>query len=257
MQLTVIGDIHAQDGKLWRMLSEAGIADSSRRPTDYALADPDWRLILLGDVVHAKTRDVYSRLAGVEAYDEYNPEHRRAAELAQEAFLRELKAFQEQLPPGRMVILMGNHDFNAITADQGPLRTGDITHLEWKEDSALPAELHGWISGWPHEFADSGVHFAHVGPLAKHNTYDQAFYLENRRSWLMEDRDFLADTPYRLGVYGHTPVRGGLNLASQGKAILLDTNGSAGEYSWLRITVLEDTYRVSLQGLYFDEVMER
>ncbi|HLR45731.1 MAG TPA: metallophosphoesterase [Deinococcales bacterium] len=257
MQLTVIGDIHTQERKLWRMLLEAGIADAERQPTAAALEDDSWRLVLLGDVVHAKTREVYSHLAEVEDYDEYNPEHRRAAELSQEAFLRELKAFQEKLPADRLVILMGNHDFNAISPDQGPLRTGDITHLEWKEDHALPDDLRGWISGWPHEFADSGIHFAHVGPLEKHNTYDQNFYLENRRSWLMEDRDFLADTPYRLGVYGHTPVRGGLNLASQGKAILLDTNGTADEYSWLRIRVHEDTYRVSLQGLYFDEIMQR
>lgn len=257
MQLTVIGDIHTQAHKLWRMLREAGIADAERQPTEGALADDAWRLILLGDVVHAKTREMYSLLAGVDDYDEYNPEHRRAAELSQEAFLRELRDFQAALPAGRLVILMGNHDFNAITAGQGPLRTGEITHLEWKEDRQLPADLREWIAGWPHEHSEAGVHFAHVGPLQEHNTYDQDFYLENRRSWLMEDRDFLADTPYRLGVYGHTPVRGGLNLASQGKAILLDTNGSGDEYSWLRIEASEHDYRINLQGLYFDELMER
>src|SRR5699024_1905877 len=123
VQLTVIGDIHTQERKLWRMLLEAGIADAERQPTAAALKDDSWRLVLLGDVVHAKTREVYSHLAEVEDYDEYNPEHRRAAELSQEAFLRELKAFQEKLPADRLVILMGNHDFNAISPDQGPLRT--------------------------------------------------------------------------------------------------------------------------------------
>lgn len=238
------------------MLRETGLADRDRKPTERALKDADYRLVLLGDLVHAKSRDRYSEIAGVKEYDEYNPEHLRKAELKQEEFLREVKAFQESLPPGRMVILMGNHDFNAVT-EQGPLRTDDVTHLEWKEGQPLPQDLHDWISSWDYEFKESGIHCAHVGPLPEHNRFDQDFYLENRRRWLQVDRDFLADTPYRLGVYGHTPVRGGLNLASQGHAILLDTNGFRDEYSWLLIDIEDDNYRVRLQGLFFDEIINR
>lgn len=256
MQLVVIGDVHAQQIKLWRMLRETGLADRERKPTDRALKDPDYRLVLLGDLVHAKSRERYSELAGVKDYDEYNPEHLRAAELKQEEFLREVKAFQDALPSGRMVILMGNHDYNSVTS-QGPLRTDDVTHLEWKEGQPLPQDLHDWISSWPYEFKESGIHCAHVGPLPEHNRFDQDFYLENRRRWLQVDRDFLADTPHRLGIYGHTPVRGGLNLASQGHAILLDTNGFRDEYSWLLVDIKDDEYRVRLQGLYFDELISR
>lgn len=256
MQLIVIGDIHAQALKLWRILRESGLADRDRRPTQRALEDDGYRLVLLGDLVHAKSRERYSELTGIKDFDEYNPDHLRVAELRQEEFLAEVKAFQEALPEGRMVILMGNHDFNAITS-QGPLRTDDVTHLEWKEGSSLPEELAEWISSWPYEFIEAGIHCAHVGPLPEHNRFDQDFYLENRRRWLQVDRDFLADTPHRLGVYGHTPVRGGLNLASQGHAILLDTNGFRDEYSWLLIEITDDSYRLRLQGLYFDEIINR
>ena len=50
-----------------------------------------------------------------------------------------------------------------------------------------------------------------------------------------EDADLLAGTGYRLGAYGHTPVRGGLNLASQGRALLLDANGHGDEYLWCEL----------------------
>jgi hypothetical protein len=96
-----------------------------------------------------------------------------------------------------------------------------------------------------------------VGPLKEHNTYDNAFYLENRRRWIYEDQDFMANTPYRLGVYGHTPVFGGVNTASQGRAILLDTNGRGDEYCYLDIQVSKDRYRLKMRGLFFDEMIQR
>ena len=34
MRIVVIGDIHVQAEKLWRMLREAGLADEHNRPTD-------------------------------------------------------------------------------------------------------------------------------------------------------------------------------------------------------------------------------
>ncbi len=131
MHLVVIGDIHTQAAKLWKMLREAGLADAERRPTQ-RMRDPNVKLILLGDLVHAKSRQQYSALAGVHTYDEYNPKHLAKTEAAQVSFLREVKAFQDAVGE-RMVILMGNHDFNAVSHEQGPLRTDDISHLEWTE----------------------------------------------------------------------------------------------------------------------------
>lgn len=258
MRLVVIGDIHAQPGKLGRILLEAGLADEEGLPTA-AAADPQTRLIMLGDLVHAKSRDNYSILADVRRYDEYNPRHLRKAEAAQERFLRQVKEYQERLPPGQLTILMGNHDYNAVQPVQGPLRTDDVTHLEWKEayGGALAQDLADWMADWPYEVVLEDVHFAHVGPRPEHNTYDHDFYLENRRRWIYEERDWLEETPYRLGVYGHTPVRGGVNLTSKGRAILLDTNGHGEEYCYLEIETSDDHFRLRMRGLFFDEFVAR
>lgn len=258
MPIIVIGDIHTQANKLWQMLNEADLADAERQPTA-RLKDPNTHLVLLGDLVHAKSRERYGELTEVRRYDEYNPQHLERAEVAQERFLREVKAFYDLVPAGRMTILMGNHDFNAITPEQGPLRTDDVSHLEWKPGygGELAPELLEWIAQWPAEKVIEGIHFAHVGPLAEHNIYDNDFYLENRRRWIYEEQDLLATIPYRLGVYGHTPVRGGVNIASQGRAILLDTNGHGDEYCYLVIEVSEERYRLKMHGLFFDELIQR
>lgn len=258
MRLVVIGDIHAQAGKFWTMLRETGLADEAHRPTAL-LQSGEVRLILLGDLVHAKSRHRYAEMIRVRRYDEYNPEHLAKAEAAQAAFLHEVKRFADALPEGAMEFLLGNHDFNAITPSQGPLRTDDVLHLEWKEGhgSALEPELANWIASWKIELVIEGIHFAHVGPLPEHNRYDNGFYLENRRRWIYSDQDFLAETPYRLGVYGHTPVRGGVNIASQGRALLLDTNGHQDEYCYLIIEFEQDRYRLLMKGLFFDERIPR
>ncbi len=257
MRLVVIGDIHTQTDKLWRMLEEAGLADQHRQPTSRFQHD-DVQLVLLGDLVHAKSRERYAELANVRQYDEYNPRHLERAERRQVDLLREVMAFQRQVAE-RMTIVMGNHDFNAITPEQGPLRTDELSHLEWKPGygGELPTDLREWIASWPYEVAFEGIHCAHVGPLPEHNTFDNAFYLENRRRWIYEEQDFLAQTPYRLGVYGHTPVRGGVNIASQGRAILLDTNSHGDEYAYLDIAVSTGRYRLKMQGLFFDEEIQR
>lgn len=259
MDLVVVGDIHTQGGKLWRILAEANLTDGVGKPSERLLHDDDLRLVLLGDLVHAKSREQYSRLARVRRYDEYNPRHLRKAEAAQEELLREVKEFQEQLPPGRMTILMGNHDFNAVHREQGPLRTDDVTHLEWKEGHGeeLPADLAEWVRGWPYQLVIDDLHLAHVGPMPEHNSYDTGFYLENRRRWIYEERDWLEGTDYRLGVYGHTPVRGGVNLTSKGRAVLLDTNGQGDEYCFLEVSTGPDHYRLRMRGLFFDEVVSR
>lgn len=258
MRLVVMGDIHMQAEKFWRILREAGLADEGKRPTPALLQD-DVRLVLLGDLVHAKSRERYAELVNVRRYDEYNPRHLERAERAQAAFLREVKGFQDRLPDERMVILMGNHDFNAVHPEQGPLRTDDVSHLEWKigYGGELDEDLRAWILAWPHELVLEDLHLAHVGPLEEHNTYDNGFYLENRRRWIYEERDFLEGTSYKLGIYGHTPVRGGVNIASQGRAILLDTNGYQDEYAYLDIDVRDQRYRLRMQGLFFDEVVAR
>lgn len=254
MRIVVIGDLHAQEAKLWRMLAEAGLGDPDHGPSD-ALRNGEVRLVLLGDLVHAKSREDYSALAGVDDYDEFDPSHLHRAERAQEAFLRRVAEFVAPLDDDAITILLGNHDYNAVTRTQGPLRSDSISHLEWKPGYGreLPLELASWIASWPREVTFDGVHLAHVGPLPEHNVFDTAFYLENRRKWIYEDVDLIGGTEFRFGVYGHTPVRGGLNLASQGRALLLDGNGHGDEYVWCELTTDDDGIRVKLHGLVFDE----
>ena len=258
MRIVVVGDLHTQEDKLWRMLDEAGLRREDGTPSD-ALRTGGTRLVLLGDLVHAKSRERYADLANVHVFDEFDPGHLRRVERAQEAFLRRVRDFVSAAPEDAVTILLGNHDHNAVDPDQGPLRSDDISHLEWKpgHGGALPDDLRTWIGSWPRELVLEGVHFAHVGPLEEHNVYDTGFYLDNRRRWIYEDADLMATTLHRLGVYGHTPVRGGLNVASRGRALLLDANGHADEYAWLEILVRESAYRVKLRGLVFDEILER
>jgi hypothetical protein len=259
VHIVVVGDIHTQADKLWRILREADLSTDARTPTDRLTSDTEVRLVLLGDLVHAKSRERYADLTNVRTYDEYNPRHLEKAETAQVAFLEQVRDFQAAVPEGRMVILLGNHDFNAITDEQGPLRTDDVSHLEWKPNYGrpLPDELKSWIASWPAELSIEGLHLAHVGPLPAHNTYDNGFYLENRRRWIYEERDYLEGTPHRLGIYGHTPVRGGVNIASQGRAVLLDTHGHGEEYVYLEVHVTEEGYRLRMRGLFFDELIAR
>lgn len=257
MRIVVVGDIHTQAAKLWRILKEAGLADEPAQASQSFLED-DTQLILLGDLVHAKGREQYAKLTGVTRYDEYNPEHVEKAEKQQEIFLKEVKAFQEQARH-KITIIMGNHDYNAVHNEQGPLRSDDVSHLEWRDitNRALEPELKLWIKSWPYEYSLEGIHFAHVGPLKEHNTYDNDFYLHNRRRWIYEDKDYMDATPYKIGVYGHTPVRGGVNIASKGRAILLDANGYADEYMYLDVQVNDKNYNVKMRGLVFDEIIQR
>jgi hypothetical protein len=257
MALIVIGDIHAQVEKFWRILQAAELCDGDRQPLLKRMATPHAGVVILGDLVHAKSRARYATLTGIADYDEHNPDHLACAEREQETFLREVMHFQAALPAGRMTILLGNHDQNAIDPEQGPLRTDDVSHLEWKPPNGtpLPADLAAWIASWPRELVIGDLHLAHVGPRPEHNTFDNAFYLENRRRWIYDEGDALAGLPYRLGIYGHTPVRGGVSMTSQGRALLLDTNGHGDEYVFLEIQSSPSGYRLRMQGLFYDEFL--
>ncbi len=250
-RVIVVGDIHAQVGKFWAILRDADLVTDTCEPSP-ALRSGELELVLLGDLVHAKTRESYATLIGESRFDEYDPAQVERAEQAEEAFLYEVKAFCTAAQ-GHVTVLLGNHDHNALTGQGGVLRTDDLQHLEWRPSGRrLPQDLEGWLASWPLGRVIDGVHFAHVGPLPAHNSYDPGFYLENRRGWILEERDVLAETPFRFGVYGHTPIRGGAHFASQGRALLLDTNGVAGEYSYAELTITLERVHLKLRGVYLD-----
>lgn len=251
-RVVVVGDVHAQVAKFWHILNEAGVAEGTEPSAE--LINGRTQLILLGDLVHAKTRAQYAALIGGSSYDEFHPPHVRRAEHAQETFLRVVKGFCERAPGG-VTILLGNHDHNALSSAEGVLSTDDLSHLEWQE-RALPGDLRAWLATWPTERVVADVHFAHVGPRPEHNRYDADFYLQNRRDWILGDRDVVAETPYRFGVYGHTPVRGGAHFASQGRALLLDMNGYGDEYAYLTLTFLDAEVGLELRGVFFSMALE-
>ncbi len=252
-KLIVVGDIHAQTEKFWHILHEAGLLTGECQPARELVAGST-HLILLGDLVHAKTREGYSALIG-SPFDEHHPPDIEKAEAAQEAFLRAVKTFCDRAG-GNVTILLGNHDYNALTGDEGVLRTDTLSHLEWRASGrTLPGDLAAWLETWPRELVILDLHFAHVGPRPEHNRYDAGFYLENRRDWILDPRDVLAETPYRFGVYGHTPVRGGVHFASQGRALLLDMNGVGDEYAYLTLTLLGDEVGLELRGRFYSTTL--
>jgi hypothetical protein len=253
-RIVVVGDIHAQVAKFWHILREAGVVDSDCQASS-ELREGQTQLVLLGDLVHAKSRAHYAALISESGFDEFHPPHVRRAELAQEVFLRSVKQLCDQAP-GSVTILLGNHDHNALTGAEGTLRSDDLSHLEWHASGrTLPDDLRAWLETWPSEVVVAGVHFAHVGPKPEHNRYDALFYLENRRDWILEGRDVMAETPHRFGVYGHTPVRGGAHFASQGRALLLDMNSYGDEYAYLVLSLTDDAVRLELRGLFFSAVL--
>lgn len=249
-RIVVVGDIHAQEEKFWRILAEAELTDAARQPVK-ALVSGETELVLLGDMVHGKSREHYAQLIAAADYDAFDPAQVEQAATAQEAFLRRVKTFCDQAQ-GHVTILMGNHDHNALTGQPSVLRSDDIRHLEWRDAAhPLPEDLRTWLASWPAELIIADLHFAHVGPKPEHNRYDHNFYLKNRRDWIYQDHNFLAATPYRFGFYGHTPMRGGAHFASQGRALLLDMNAHAGEYCFLNITQQEGAaLRFELQGIF-------
>ena len=250
-RVIVVGDIHAQIDKFWSILSDADLLSEGCKPSP-ALIAGDVGLILLGDLVHPKTRESYAALIGESRFDEYDPEQMQRVEQAEETFLHAVKTFSDAAQ-GHVTVLLGNHDHNALTGEEGVLRTDDLPHLEWHPSGrTLPRDLAGWLASWPYEYVIDGVHFAHVGPKPEHNRYDAGFYLENRRNWILEERDLVSESSYRFGVYGHTPVRGGAHFASQSRALLLDTNGVAGEYSYAELTITLERVRLKLRGVYLE-----
>lgn len=253
-KLVVVGDVHAQAEKFWHILREAGLVTSGGHPTP-ELVDGHTHLVLLGDLVHAKTREQYAALIGANSFDEHHPPDVERAETAQETFLRAVKTFCDRAPGG-VTILLGNHDHNALTGDEGILRTDTLSHLEWRPSGrTLPDDLAAWLGAWPSELVVGDLHFAHVGPKPEHNRYDALFYLENRRDWILDPRDVLADTSYRFGVYGHTPVRGGVHFASQGRALLLDMNGVGNEYAYLVVNRTQHEVDIELRGLFLSTTL--
>ena len=223
-RIVAIGDVHAEYGKLWRALRHAGAANAQNEPTP-ALTSGRLRVVLLGDLVHPKTREAYTRLTGFEPYDHRNPEHlRRAARVQIRALLR-LKRFVEKAG-GFAVVLRGNHD-QAVLDHRFLLgNASGIEHAEFDPDRgglALPDSLAEWLGAFPKEFVVGGIHFAHVGPAPWLQEYDDMFYQSKEpKSWWFTNPDYMQRSGYRFGVYGHTVMKEGIRVFPEYNFALVD-----------------------------------
>lgn len=239
-RIVAIGDVHAEYGKLWQALRHAGAADAQYQPTP-ALQTGQLRVVLLGDLVHPKTRQGYTRLTGLEPYDARNPEHLQRASREQVRALRRIQQFAER-SGGFVVVLRGNHDQAALDHKFLLGNASGIEHAEFDPErggAPLPAPLAEWLGGLPKEFVIDGIHFAHVGPAPWLQEYDDMFYQSKEpKQWWFTHPDYLARSGYRFGVYGHTVMKKGIRVFGEHRFALIDAL-DLGQY--LELTPLPDS----------------
>ncbi|HGY09916.1 MAG TPA: metallophosphoesterase [Oceanithermus profundus] len=223
-RIVAIGDVHAEYGRLWQALRHAGAADAHYLPTP-ALRAGHLRVVLIGDLVHPKTRDAYTRLTGFDPYDPRNPDHLDRAAREQIRALGRIKHFAEQAG-GFVVVLRGNHDQAALDHKFLLGNASGIEHAEFDPERGgrpLPQALAEWLGGLPKEFVIDGIHFAHVGPAPWLQEYDDMFYQSKEpKQWWFTHPDYLARAGFRFGVYGHTVMKKGIRVFEQHGFALID-----------------------------------
>lgn len=209
-----IGDVHADWDTLWQALRAANCLGADGLPTP-PVRTGTYQVVLIGDLVHPKSAAGYARLTGLDPFDPRDAEHLRRAVHAQVGPLEQLRAYQ-QAAPHAVHIVLGNHDAAALDP-QFLLGTGaGLTHPEFDPAHGgwpLPPQLQAWISGFPREVRVGGVQFAHVSPLPQHSHYDDLFYSDrSSKTWFRDTPEYVAMAGLAFGVYGHTPVEGGVQV---------------------------------------------
>ena len=209
-----IGDVHAAWPTLWAALRDAHAADAAGNPTAPLLAG-HFQVVLLGDLVHPKSRGEYARLSGVDGFDFANADHLARAAGAQIEQLERLKAFSDAAG-GNVHILLGNHDAAALGAAYLLGSGADVVHREFdarRGGVSLPQHLKSWFAGFARELWVGRLQFAHAGPLPSMAHYDDLFYADQQhKTWWRERPDLVRLSGAGFGVYGHTRMRGGVYL---------------------------------------------
>ncbi len=224
IRIAAIGDVHAEFGKMWRALRHAGAANEQNMPTQ-ALRSGRLKVVILGDLVHPKTRSAYTRLTGLDPYDHRNPDHLRHAAKVQMRGLVRIKNLVEN-SNGNAVVLRGNHD-QAIIDHRFLLgNASGIEHAEFDPKHggvALPESLAEWVSSFPLEYVLNGVHFAHVGPAPWLQEYDEMFYHSKEpKQWWFTHPEYLIRSGHSFGVYGHTVMKNGIRVFPEYGFALID-----------------------------------
>lgn len=182
VDFAVIPDLHGRDDALEALLRASGFVDRSGVPVQ----DESFHLVQLGDLIDRgpKPRACVDRMMELQA---------RA--------------------PGRVHVLLGNHEAMALEADFDPmakrlwLTNGGGTTLADYDDGfeslLQPGGRHyEWLKALPRFFEFKQVLFCHAGlGKARRGTLDD--------EGLLWDRPPLGVGPYRAVVCGHTPTRSG------------------------------------------------
>lgn len=210
LKLIAIGDVHTCYRELWAALRAAGCVTRQGEPTP-PLLQGRYQVVLMGDLLHPKTRGEYAALAGVDDFDFGDPEQLLAVARAQVRELERIRALAAALP-GRLHILLGNHD-DAVLRRSFVLGTGGgLTHKEFEPTLGgvhFPQHLRGWFGSFLRELRVGSLQFAHVGPLPGMAQFDDLFYSNHdHKRWWTETPEYAEMARLSFGVYGHTAVSG-------------------------------------------------
>ena len=229
-----IGDVHGRFDLLWAALRASFCADSEGRPTA-PLKEGRYHLVLIGDLVHPKSREDYARLAAVEPgeFDHRNPEHLAAVAGRTVAEIRRVRSYLEECGDSA-TILLGNHDWVAVEPGQVLEMSDGLEHLEFdpaRGGVALPDDLKEWFRGMPRELVVDGVQFSHAGPTPPMREFDMFFHADDEpRTWWRKKPHLVEDVGHRFGVYGHTVMPDGIYLDPQGRFAMVDALRGQGQY---------------------------
>lgn len=234
-----IGDVHADFGAMWAALRAAYAADSDGQPTA-PLRAGHFQVVLIGDLVHPKSRSDYARVSGKPEFDFVNSDHLFLAARTQVQQLERLRAFAEAAR-GNVHILLGNHD-DAVLNTSYLLGTGaGVIHTEFDPKRGgvyLPEHLRAWFRTFPRELRVGHLQFAHVGPMPAMGHYDDLFYADHtHKTWWRDTPELVRAAGLRFGVYGHTQMQGGILLHESGDFAMIDALGSR---EYLEIIVRRD-----------------
>lgn len=224
IKVIAIGDVHGMWPELWRVLRASAACTSSYEPTELVRSGR-YQVVCVGDLVHYKDARAYALAVGEDPYDPSDRDHLRRAARAQIRELYRFRAYVESAL-GNVTVILGNHDEAAVDHTYELGTRGGLMHYEFDERRggvALPDDLAEWIRGFPRQVVHHGVHFAHAGPTAGMQYFDDFFYHDpDTKTWWYEKADLVKQAGHRFGVYGHTVMKDGIYLDREHGFAMID-----------------------------------
>lgn len=207
-----IGDVHADFTTMWDALRAASCLDAQGHPTPPVQAGV-YQVVFIGDLVHPKSAQAYTRLTGLRPFDPGDQEHLLIAAHEQIKHLEKLRTYHLAAPHA-IHFLLGNHDDNVLNPHLILGTSGGIKHVEFdprKGGVHLPEHLRDWMQTFPRDIRVGHLQFTHVSPLPGHQHYDDLFYSDRSpKRWFRETPEYVEMAGLTFGVYGHTQVEDGI-----------------------------------------------